>query len=124
MKTSPKNRHKSVPTLVNTFPSWRWQLKEELRTWYATSTVTTAETLLDAWIAKVQTLGLEPLRKTLSAFKNWRHEILAFFQFLPTRLSHGFVEGKNNRTKAMMRQGYGYRNRYHLRLRILLGNVA
>ena len=37
-----------------------WQLKEELRTWYATSTVTTAETLLDAWIASVQTLGLEP----------------------------------------------------------------
>jgi transposase len=101
-----------------------WQLKEELRTWYATSTVTTAETLLDAWIARVHTLGLEPLRKTLSAFKNWRHEILAFFQFLPMRLSNGFVEGKNNRTKAIMRQGYGYRNRSHLRLRILLGNVA
>ena len=84
-----------------------WQLTEELRTWYATSTVTTAETLLDAWIARVQTLGLEPLRKTLSAFKNWRHEILACFQFLPMRLSNGFVEGKNNRTKAIMRQGYG-----------------
>jgi hypothetical protein len=35
-------------------------------------------------------------------------------------LSNGFVEGKNNRTKALMRQGYGYRNRQHLRLRILL----
>ena len=32
----------------------------------------------------------------------------------------GFVEGKNNRTKAIMRQGYGYRNRHNLRLRILL----
>jgi transposase len=101
-----------------------WQLKEELRTWYATSTVTTAATKLDAWMEKVHTFAPEPLRKTLSAFKNWRHEILAFFQFLPTRLSNGFVEGKNNRTKAIMRQGYGYRNRYHLRLRILLGNVA
>jgi len=28
--------------------------------------------------------------------------------------------GKNNRTKALMRQGYGYPNRRHLRLRILL----
>lgn len=103
-----------------------WQLKEELRTWYATSTVITAATQLDVWMAKVQTLGPEPLRKTLSAFKNWRHEILAFFQFLPMRISNGFVEGKNNRTKAIMRQGYGYRNRnrFHLRLRILLGNVA
>jgi transposase len=39
---------------------------------------------------------------------------------LATRLSNGFVEGKNNRTKALMRQGYGYRNRGHLRHRILL----
>jgi len=101
-----------------------WLLKEELRTWYATATIATAAKDLDAWIEKVQRQGPDPLRKTLSAFKNWRHEILAFFQFLPTRLSNGFVEGKNNRTKALMRQGYGYRNRHHLRLRILLGDVA
>jgi transposase len=101
-----------------------WQLKEELRTWYATATVATAAQELDVWIEKVQTLGPEHLRKTLSAFKNWRQEILAFFQFLPTRISNGFVEGKNNRTKALMRQGYGYRNRQHLRLRILLGKVS
>ena len=101
-----------------------WQLKESLRAWYATATVTTAAKELDAWIEQVQTFGPEHLRKTLSAFRNWRQEILAFFQFLPTRISNGFVEGKNNRTKAMMRQGYGYRNRQHLRLRILLGKVA
>jgi transposase len=101
-----------------------WLLKEELRSWYATATVTTAAKELDAWIAKVQLQGPDPLRKTLSAFKNWRQEILAFFQFLPTRISNGFVEGKNKRTKALMRQGYGYRNRQHLRLRILLEHVA
>lgn len=101
-----------------------WLLKEELRTCYATATRTTAAQELDAWIAKVQRQGPEQLRKTLSAFKNWRDEILAFFQFLPTRLSNGFVEGKNNRTKALVRQAYGYRNRCHLRLRILLGDVA
>ncbi len=101
-----------------------WQLKEALRTWYATATAATAAEGLDVWIEQVQTSGFEPLRKALSAFKNWRHEILAFFQFLPMRISNGFVEGKNNRTKALMRQGYGYRNRHHLRLRILWGNVA
>ncbi|HEX6480223.1 MAG TPA: transposase [Ktedonobacteraceae bacterium] len=53
-----------------------------------------------------------------------KEEILAFFDFLPTRLSNGFVEGKNNRTKALMRQGDGYRNRRHLRLRILLEQIA
>lgn len=101
-----------------------WLLKEELRTWYATATMATAAAELDVWIEKVQRQGPDPMRKTLSAFRNWRHEILAFFQFLPTRLSNGFVEGKNNRTKALMRQGYGYRNRHHLRLRILLGDIA
>lgn len=101
-----------------------WQLKEELRSWYATATVATAAQGLDDWMERVQTLGAEPLRKALSAFKNGRPETLAFFQFLPTRLSNGFVEGKNNRTKAMMRQAYGYRNRFHLRLRILLGLVT
>jgi transposase len=101
-----------------------WQLKEALRTWYATATAATATEGLDSWIEQVQKSGFDHLRKALSAFVNWRQEILAFFQFLPTRISNGFVEGKNNRTKALMRQGYGYRNRHHLRLRILLGNVA
>jgi transposase len=101
-----------------------WQLKEALRTWYATATAATAAQGLDAWIEQVQKSDFEHLRKALSAFKNWRQEILAFFQFLPTRISNGFVEGKNNRTKALMRQGYGYRNRQHLRMRILVGNGA
>ncbi|GAC1566237.1 MAG: ISL3-like element ISPpu12 family transposase [Ktedonobacteraceae bacterium] len=108
--------------LAQAFPeiAVAWQLKEALRTWYATTSAATAAAELDAWIAHVKGEGPTELRKALSAFRNWRHEILAFFDFLPTRLSNGFVEGKNNRTKALMRQGYGYRNRRHLRLRILL----
>ncbi len=47
--------------------------------------------------------------------KSWR-----VLTHLSTRLRNGFVESKNNRTKALMRQGYGYRNRRNLRLRILL----
>lgn len=101
-----------------------WLLKEEVRTWYATATMATAAQKLDAWIEKVQQHGPDALRKTLSAFKHWRLEMLAFFQFLPTHLSNGFVEGKNNRTKTLIRQGYGYRNQQHLRLRILLGDVV
>lgn len=98
-----------------------WMLKEALRTWYASSTVETAEQGLDAWIKLVREHGPDPMRKALSAFTNWRQEILAFFQFLPTRISNGFVEGKNNRTKTLMRQAYGYRNFQNLRLRILAG---
>jgi transposase len=98
-----------------------WQLKEALRTWYATATIADAAEQLDAWIKQVQQEGPIALREALSPFKNWRQEILAFFQFLPILVSNGFVEGKNNRTKTMMRQAYGYRNRYNLRMRILLG---
>ena len=97
-----------------------WQLKEALRSWYAEASAETAAAELDLWIAAVKRSGPKELCKALSAFRNWRQEILAFFDFLPTRLSNGFVEGKNNRTKTLMRQGYGYRNRRHLRLRILL----
>lgn len=81
-----------------------WQLKEALRTWYATTSAATAANELDIWVATVKRDGPAELRKALSAI----------------RLSNGFVEGKNNRTKALMRQGYGYRNRLHLRLRILM----
>jgi transposase len=98
-----------------------WKLKEALRFWYAHATTETAATDLDRWIQQVQESGFVPLQKTLSAFSKWRKEILAFFQF---RISNGFVEGKNNRTKTLMRQGYGYRNRQHLRLRILSGKAS
>lgn len=98
-----------------------WHLKEALRTWYATATVADAAPQLDAWIKQVQEKGPDALREALSPFKKWRQEILAFFQFLPQLVSNGFVEGKNNRTKTMMRQAYGYRNRSNLRMRILLG---
>ena len=107
--------------LAEAFPELAaaWAAKEALRTWYATATAQTAAAGLDAWLAAVERDGPKELRQALTAFQTWREEILAFFQFLPTRLSNGFVEGKNNRTKALMRQAYGYRNRRNLRLRIL-----
>lgn len=96
-----------------------WTAKEGLRTWYATATAQDAAAELDAWVTAVEQDGPDELRQALSAFRTWRREILAFFTFLPLRLSNGYVEGKNNRTKALMRQAYGYRNRHHLRWRIL-----
>lgn len=121
-ETLSAGQEQSRASLATAFPEIEvaWQLKEDLRHWYASATKETAASRLDAWIAAVKKTGPKELRKALSAFRNWRREILAFFDFLPTRLSNGFVEGKNNRTKALMRQGYGYRNHQHLRLRILL----
>jgi transposase len=97
-----------------------WQQKETLRHWYDNASLAAASAGLDAWIAAVEGDGPPELVQALSAFRSWREEILNFFVFLPTRISNGFVEGKNNRTKALMRQAYGFRNFQHLRLRVLL----
>jgi transposase len=113
--------------LAELFPdiAQAWELKEELRSWYHHSDASNAASGLDCWIAKVEKEGPPEMREALSAFRNWRDEILAFFSFLPdNRITNGFVEGKNNRTKALMRQAYGYRNRLNLRLRILCTEVA
>jgi hypothetical protein len=45
-----------------------WQLKEDLRTWYAEATVSNAEERLDQWMEQVRTTGPEDMRKALSAF--------------------------------------------------------
>ncbi len=111
--------------LAEAFPDLAaaWQAKEDLRAWYASASIQTAAAGLDAWVAAVTQAGPDEVRRTLRAFTTWRDEILAFFAFLPLRLSNGFVEGKNNRTKALMRQAYGYRNRRSLRARILGSGV-
>jgi len=38
------------------------------------------------------------------------------------RLTHGFVEGKNNSIKTIKRMAYGYRNMDKFRIRILATN--
>lgn len=113
--------------LAEIFPdiAQAWSLKEDLRSWYSTSNASNAASGLDRWIAWVEKDGPPEMCEALSAFRNWREEILTFFSFLPDyRISNGFVEGKNNRTKALMRQAYGYRNRLNLRLRILFTEAA
>lgn len=98
-----------------------WKRKEALRDWYAKATVETAEADLDAWVKQVREHGPEPMQQALSAFPNGKQERVAFFRFVPTRISNGSVEGKNNRTKAMMRQASGSRNVQNLRFRMLSG---
>ncbi|TMF41007.1 MAG: transposase [Chloroflexi bacterium] len=48
-------------------------------------------------MAAVKGSGPKELCQALSAIRNWRREILAFFDFMPTRLSNGFVEGENGK---------------------------
>jgi len=50
-------------------------------------------------------------------FRNWRNEILNYFDH---RVTNGFMEGKNTRIKVIKRMACGYRNIDNLRMRILL----
>jgi transposase len=95
-------------------------ITEGLRQWSAEATVHTAEERLDQWITLVRQKGPEELGKALSACVNWKTDILAFCRLLPTRISNGSIEGKTNRTKTIMRQGYGYRKFRNRRLRIVM----
>src|SRR6266851_3793123 len=71
----------SRAALALAFPeiAMAWQLKEALRTWYATTSASTAARDLDRWIASVKGHGPKEMHTALSAFRNWRQEILAFF---------------------------------------------
>ena len=99
-----------------------WRLKEGFRRWYETEDRAHGRAgVLAEWEEEVRQSGIAEFIQ-LSQGPNamlieWREEILNYFD---TELTNGFVEGKNNRTKVIQRQAYGYRNPANLRLRVLL----
>lgn len=111
-----------LQTLLARYPvlARAWALKEAFRQWYSSPDRATAEGRLRAWEATVQEEGPAPFRKLFSMLRDWRQEILNYFDHPYT---NGFVEGKNNRIKVLKRLAYGYRNQGNFRQRILLTNV-
>lgn len=53
----------------------------------------------------------------LTTLKRWETQIIIYYRY---RVTNGYVEGSNNRTKVIQRQALGYRNGANLRRRILL----
>lgn len=96
-----------------------WALKEAFRFWYRSASRAEAEARLAIWESSVSEQGPEAFRALLPMLRNWRPEILNYFDHPYT---NGFVEGKNNRIKVIKRIAYGYRNNANFRQRILLTN--
>lgn len=97
-----------------------WERKEEFRRWYESADRATAEAGLCEWEAALRRDGMAEYLALFaqgSLLGSWRQELLNYFDH---RYANAYVEGKNNRTKQLQRQAYGYRNRSNLRLRILL----
>jgi len=97
-----------------------WALKERFRRWYRSDTREEAEAGLAQWEESVRQHGPAPFHKLFSMLRDWRKEILNYFDH---RYTNGFVEGKNNRIKVIKRVAYGYRNTENFRQRIMLTNV-
>jgi transposase len=97
-----------------------WERKEAFRLWYESADRATAAAGLSEW---EEALRSDLIPEYLALFAqgsllgSWRQEVLNYFAH---HYTNAYVEGKNNRTKQLQRQAYGYRNRANLRLRILL----
>lgn len=96
-----------------------WWMAQRFRRLYELSTRQEAAAALECWWETVVQRGPAPFRRLRHILTEWREEILNYFDY---RLTNGFAEGKNNRFKVIIRQGYGYRNMDNLIPRLLMTN--
>lgn len=100
-----------------------YELKEEFYQWFYASKEKGSKHIkeikegLNALLEKMDQCGIPELIRTAQTYRNWETEILNRFVF---DYSNGFVEGLNNLTKVIKRNGFGYRNFIRFRARILL----
>lgn len=97
-----------------------YDLKESFYAIYDAPTKKAAGALLDAWRGSIPVTmkkGKKSFAPLLTATKNWREEILAFFDH---PISNGYTEALNGVAKVANRQGRGYSFEV-LRARVLFG---
>ena len=114
---------RQLDKLLREYPELRraWKLKEDFRRWYRQADLRGARLELQAWEREIEAGGPMEYRGLLGTLKQWREQILNYFRH---RVTNAYPEGSNNRTKAIQRQAYGYRNTGNLRLRILLPRAS
>lgn len=119
-RLTPQRRARLID-LLGRYPLLQqaWALKEAFRAWYRSASRMEAEAGLALWESAVREQGPESFRRLFPMLRDWRQEILNYFDHPYT---NGFLEGKNNRIKVIKRVAYGYRNPANFRQRILLTN--
>jgi transposase len=96
-----------------------WWMAQRFRRIYELSSREEAAAAIERWWDTVVTRGPAQFRRMRHILTHWREEILNYFDH---RVTNGFAEGKNNRFKVIIRQGYGYRNMDNLIPRLLMTN--
>ena len=97
-----------------------YDLKEAFFDIYDAPNKRKAAAMLDAWrdsVPATMKKGKKSFLPLLTATKNWRNEILAFFDY---PISNGYTEALNGVAKVVNRQGRGYSFEV-LRARVLFG---
>ena len=71
---------------------------------------------LITWLNSVHTSDLQPFKRCVNTFFNWKNGIVNSFD---APYTNGFTEGCNNKIKVLKRNAYGYRRFDRFRNRIL-----
>lgn len=66
-----------------------------------------AKKRISDWLLDAQILNYPEFNMCISAMTNWSHEIVNIFRY---KLTNGYTEGCNNKTKVLKRISYGLRN--------------
>lgn len=69
------------------------------------------------WIALVREQNIAEMNEVANTIENWLDYICN--SFIEKRFSNGFTEGLNNKIKVIKRVGFGYKDFYFLRFRLL-----
>lgn len=93
-----------------------YRSKEKLFAIYRTKGRNKAERALEKWIEKIKNSENKDIAKFARTLKNWKQEILNYFQF---RFTNAFTEASNNLAKLVQKQAYGYKSFENYRLRVL-----
>jgi transposase len=93
-----------------------WLLKEMLRDLYQCSDRSAATAALADWHDWAARYDVDECNRLATTLRSWEPELLAYFD---TGLTNGATEGRNLIVKSVKRQGFGYRNPDHYRLRVL-----
>jgi transposase len=97
-----------------------WVLKDNFKYFRQAKTRGEAERELHIWIGSAEESGFEEFKNAITAFRNWRVEILNSVIY---PYSNGQTEGFNNKIKVLKRSAYGFRKFKNLRKRIQLNCI-
>ena len=103
---------------VNKRLNTAYLLKEEFSQLWDYNSETWARRFFDNWKEKLKWQRLKPFEKFAIMIENHWDGISSYF-IAENKVKLGFVEGLNNKVRAIQRRAYGYRDEEYLKLKIL-----